>query len=267
MAHLKKSFRRAFPFLLVWSIVTVTPGFGQFTPKPSPEVVQVIYRSNSCFTQGFFYEKGLFWESCGLRGESALQISNERGELLQKKPVADHFFAEGLTRGREGALIQLTWQSQKVLIWDAAGQSNQVINYPLKEGWGIAYKGRDYLVSDGSSSIWTFDGKLSKKSKFTLLDQKGNPLDQINELEWTGSYLLANVWQTQKIVVIDVEKKQVVETWNMSSLWKYFSPAQKSKIDVLNGIAWDKDSKRLWVTGKWWPAIFEVYLPGSVIYQ
>ncbi len=228
------------------------------------EIVSIIKRKSDCFTQGLQFSGGKFYESCGLYGSSSWRVLDSSWNVLKTKKIANSYFAEGLVY-RNGQIIQLTWENPKVLFWNVKlSKKISEKKLPLPEGWGISLHPQGYYVSDGSSKLSLLDNEFSVIKQVNVsFNQKD--VKQLNELESVGGLVLANVWQTNFILVIDPNSGQVIETWDASALFSLVGDKQIA--DVLNGIAWDSGQKRLWVTGKKWDRVFEIKLPQSLIYQ
>ena len=174
---------------------------------------------------------------------------------MQSQPLAAEFFGEGLTTWR-GKLIQLTWQSQLGFVYD------QKTLRPLKrfrygtEGWGLTHDGRRLILSDGTANLYFLDPENFAALGQITVKENGVPVPWLNELEFVQGEVYANVWHTQRIARISPQTGQVTGWIDLSGL-----PGPMYKLgeeDVANGIAYDAQSKRLFVTGKRWPRLFEI---------
>ena len=211
------------------------------------------------FTQGLFFKDGFLYESTGMQGRSSLRkVELTTGRVLQKQALAPELFGEGIAEV-DGAIVGLTWTSQIGLVFDAKTFKEKKRFSYTGEGWGLASGGQYAYMSDGTASIRVLDRKLKEVRRFDVTVD-GAPLTRLNELEWVEGQLFANVWGTDMIARIDPASGKVVG-WIV--LTKLLEPAQRgtNSVDaVLNGIAYDSKQKRLFVTGKLWPKLFEIEL-------
>ena len=228
------------------------------TPVYTFEIVRSFPHDRAAFTQGLAYRDGFLYEGTGLQGRSSLRkVRIETGEVVQHAELAQEFFGEGITIvGNE--IIQLTWQSQTGFIYNLSDfRLLRRFSYS-GEGWGLTTNGREIFMSDGTPEIRVLEpGTLAEKRRFTVRD--GNTaIDQLNELEFVNGEIFANVWQTDRIARISPQNGKVVGWIDLKGL---LSPVYHLEPGaVLNGIAYDSAGKRLFVTGKLWPSIFEIRL-------
>lgn len=206
------------------------------------------------FTQGLLYHQGKLYESTGLRGRSELRIVDpDSGRVITRRPLSPRHFGEGLARVDE-RLYQLTWTSGEGFVHELADLS-PVSRFRYRgEGWGLAFDGRVLWMSNGTALLtrWAPFGFRSAGAPVTVrLD--GVPVMRLNELEFVDGMLFANVWRTDRIVRIDPTSGQVTGWLDLKEL---MTPRERAAADVLNGIAWDPDGRRLMVTGKLWPKLF-----------
>jgi glutamine cyclotransferase len=210
----------------------------------------------NAFTQGLLFHDGALLESTGLYGQSRLrQVDWHTGTVEKEIAVANQYFAEGLTV-LNGKAYQLTWKNGVGFIYDVdTFQKLGEFRYE-GEGWGLATDGTHLVLSDGTNRIRFLDPATFAVIRTIAVDLNGKPLDQLNELEWVGGEIFANVWQTDWIVRIDPATGHVRGVIDCSGL---LSPAdRRQNTDVLNGIAYDSAADRLVITGKNWPKLFEV---------
>jgi glutamine cyclotransferase len=211
------------------------------------------------FTQGLFYKDGFLYESTGLKGQSSIRkVQLETGKVLQKKDFSEEYFGEGIAPA--GAdIVSLTWTSKVGFVFDAK-------TFKLKrrfsyegEGWGLASDGKALFMSDGTAAIRVLDPKTLGEVRRFQVTADGKPIVNLNEVEWVDGQLYANVWGSNVIARIDPASGKVVGWIDLAGLadptWKGMGPD-----DVLNGIAWDAGRRRLFVTGKHWPKLFEIEL-------
>ncbi|MYN07319.1 glutaminyl-peptide cyclotransferase [Pseudoduganella aquatica] len=211
------------------------------------------------FTQGLLFQNGILYESTGLNGRSSVRkVALETGKVLQKTDIPAQFFGEGIT-AVGNVIIGLTWTSQTGFIFDSETlQLKQTFSYP-GEGWALATDGERLYMSDGTAYIRVLDPKTMQQTRRIRVTADGEPVTQINELEWVEGQIYANIWQTDKIARIDPFSGRVMGWIDLSGL------AAKAGIEsgsdnVLNGIAYDSAKRRLFVTGKLWPKLFEIEL-------
>ena len=231
----------------------------QQDPVALEPVVQARYPHDpSAFTQGLVFADGRFYESTGLYGESTLrEVIPESGEVIRSLPLEARYFGEGLALA-DDRLIQLTWRSGVAFVWDAdTFELLDTFRYET-EGWGLCFDGADLWMSDGSAVLVRRDPDTFAVRGRVEVTDRGEPLGLLNELECVGDHVYANVWQTDTIVRIDKETGRVAATIDASGLLGQEERAALNAQAVLNGIAWDPETERFWLTGKLWPAVFEV---------
>ena len=212
------------------------------------------------FTQGLFFRDGHLYESTGLNGRSTLRkVELKTGKVLQKTDLPAEVFGEGSTAFGEH-IFGLTWQSKVGYVFDAKTFAVKGRFQYEGEGWGLASDTKYVYMSDGSASIRVLDPKNMKELRRVQVTAEGKPIDSLNELEIVDGELYANVWGTDVIARIDPASGKVVGWVDLRNL---LPPAQRGtgSVDaVLNGIAWDGKGRRLYVTGKFWPKLFEIEL-------
>ncbi|UCE22282.1 MAG: glutaminyl-peptide cyclotransferase [Candidatus Aminicenantes bacterium] len=212
------------------------------------------------FTQGLVFENGYLYESTGRYGLSRLRkIRLETGEILQEFPLSPKVFGEGITIYKD-RIIQLTWLSQIGFVYDKKSfRLLSSFRYPARmEGWGITTDGEHLIMSDGSNRLFFLDPDSFRVRRTLEVVDNENPVYNINELEYIDGVIYANVWQSPKIIIIDPSSGQVTARINFSGI---VPKEYRSHTDyVLNGIAYDPGGKRLFVTGKMWPYVFEIEL-------
>jgi glutamine cyclotransferase len=227
-------------------------------PEYTFKIVRVFPHDPTAFTQGLVYHDGFLYEGTGLNGRSSLRkVRLETGEVVQHVDLASDFFGEGIAIVKN-EVFQLTWQSQVGFVYKLDDFSFvRQFSYP-GEGWGLTANGREIFMSDGTAEIRVLNATtLKEKRRFTVHDGS-TPIDQLNELEMVQGQLFANIWQTDRIARISPQSGKVVGWIDLTGL---LSPVYRRRSDaVLNGIAYDSTHKRLFVTGKLWPSIFEIEL-------
>jgi glutaminyl-peptide cyclotransferase len=224
-------------------------------PVHSYKVVASFPHDTTSFTQGLVFADGELYESTGLNGESTLRrVDITTGRTLQRIDVPKPYFAEGLALvGDE--LLQLTWQHRLGFVYDKnTFTQKRTFTYDT-EGWGIAYDGASRLVmSDGSDTLTYLDPRTFAASKTLRVRDAGRPVSGLNELEWIEGEIWANVWQTDRIARISPNTGEVNAWIDLSSLFPHRVPPA----DVLNGIAYDKATRRIFITGKKWPRLYQI---------
>lgn len=222
----------------------------------SYEVVNSYPHDPTSYTQGFVWADGGFYESSGLYGQSKLRrLEFPSGKVLKQIQIDPELFAEGLTL-IEPRLIQLTWKSHRGFVYDKdTFRLLQEFSYDT-EGWGLTFDGKNLILSDGSSDLFYLDPQTFKPTKTLPVTMNGEPVRELNELEFIEGEIWANVWQTDLIIRINPSTGQVASFLNLKSILR---PSERPGSEaVLNGIAYDPVQKRIFITGKLWPRIFEI---------
>lgn len=227
-------------------------------PVQGFDVVKAYPHDDKAFTEGLFFHDGHLYESTGLYPSFIRQVRLETGEVLRQRDLPTIYFGEGST-ALNGKLYNLTWRNQIGFIWKLDDFSALGGFSYTGEGWGLTNDGARLIMSDGTDQIRFLDPETLAETGRIHVKADGQPLDQINELEWVDGELLANIWQDSRIARIDPTTGQVKAFIDLSSLVPN-DPGMDPNDDVLNGIAWDAAGKRLFVTGKRWPQLFEIRL-------
>jgi glutamine cyclotransferase len=237
--------------------VATTNASPSATPMYSYEVVHTFPHHSKAFTQGLVFLDGVILESTGLNGQSTLRrVELATGKVLQQVAVPDQYFAEGLAV-LNGKLFQLTWQNGKGFVYDLETLRLEMEFTYAGEGWGLTTDGRLLIQSDGTDQLRFVDPiTFDVKRRLNVSDQ-GRPVNRLNELEYIKGEIFANVWGTDLVMRIDPATGKVLGIVDFSGL---LSSQERARTDVLNGIAYDAKSDRLFVTGKLWPKLFEVRL-------
>jgi glutamine cyclotransferase len=238
--------------VLAICLASASPAFAADTYT----VVHSYPHDRQAFTQGLFYQDGHLYESTGLRGRSSLRMVDlQTGRILQFQSVADRYFAEGLAPWGN-TLIQLTWQSQLAFVYDRFSfKLVRTFHYP-GEGWGLTQDGKSLILSDGTANLRFLDPATFREVRRVTVKDRGVPVTEINELEYVRGQIYANIWQTDRIARISPATGAVLGWIDLTGL---LPEDQRSSRDaVLNGIAYDPERDRLFITGKLWPKIFEI---------
>jgi glutamine cyclotransferase len=223
-------------------------------------VVHTYPHDPEAFTQGLVYHDGFIYEGTGLRGRSSLRrVELQSGKILQVHSLEQRFFGEGIAIFGD-KLYQLTWQSGLGFIYDWRSFEPLGTWQYEGEGWGLTHDGTHLIMSDGTSTLRFLDPETLQVVRQVEVRARSGPVVRLNELEYVRGEVYANVWQTDRIVRIDPQSGAVVGWIDLSGL---LSGVDGSQVDVLNGIAYDAEGDRLFVTGKLWPKLFEIeLLPG-----
>ena len=224
-------------------------------------VVHVYPHDPAAFTQGLLYHDGFLYESTGLQGQSSLRkVELETGRVLQRFDVSGQYFAEGLALVGD-RLYQLTWQSRLGFVYDLRTfQVQRLFNY-RGEGWGLTHNGTSLILSDGSNRLRYFHPETFDPQQEVEVFDGQRPLNLLNELEYIDGEVWANIWQSDRVARINPRTGQVLGWIDLSGLLS--AEDRRRPVDVLNGIAYDPQGKRLFVTGKLWPKLFEIELVQS----
>jgi len=228
-------------------------------PVEGYEVVRAFPHDPTAFTEGLFYKDGFLYESTGLEGHSTIRkVKLETGEVLQATRLPPSLFGEGIV-DRGGDLVALTWRNHVGFVLDLATFTLLSQFKYDGEGWALTRNEHEIFMSDGTSSLRVLDPKTLEEKRRIPVTAEGKPVDQLNELEWVDGVIYANIWQTDRIARIDPATGHVLGWVDLSGLLatKGFAVGHP---DVLNGIAYDAKGRRLFVTGKMWPWLFEIRL-------
>jgi len=225
------------------------------TPVSRYEVVRAFPHDPKAFTQGLEFADGFLYEGTGMNGASGIRkVRLETGEVLQIQKLEERYFGEGITLFGD-SIVQLTWQAETGFVYDRKTFERRRSFSYTGEGWGLTHDDKRLIMSDGSSSLRFLDPKTFKEIGRVNVTDGGRPVTQLNELELVKGEIYANVWQTERIARISPKSGEVVGWIDMRGL---LAPGESSGADVLNGIAYDASTDRLFVTGKWWPKLFEI---------
>ena len=232
------------------------PARAPAAPASGYKVVAEFPHSTSSYTEGFFYRDGLFYEGTGLNGSSAvLVIEPETGKVLQRRDLPQQFFGEGIIDwGHE--IYEWTWQSHICFVYDRFSlRPGGQFTYS-GEGWGMTRTATAIITSDGTATLRFRDPKTFQETRHIVVKDNGNPVEQLNELEYIKGEIYANIWHSDRIARISPRDGHVIGWIDLTGLM----PASRrvNAESVLNGIAYDAKNDRLFVTGKQWPAVFEI---------
>ncbi len=245
--------------LIISLLLICVPLHAQEQPQQySYKVVNIYPHNINSFTQGLFYHDGHLYEGTGKNGLSALsKINLEDAEVLMSKRLSRRYFGEGIELVGD-KIYQLTWQSHMVFVYDKENFEQIGTHYNATEGWGLAFDGKQLIMSDGTTKLQFIDPETFVPVREVEVTLNGNPINNLNELEYINGEVWANVWQTDFILRIDPATGKVNSFIDFSNL---SDQTQLGSVEaVLNGIAWDETQQRLFVTGKHWAHLFEVEL-------
>ena len=227
------------------------------------EVVNTYPHDETAFTQGLFFKNGVLYETTGQYGQSSVRrVDLESGAVEKKRFLPAVVFGEGSVAW-EDKIIVLTWRSGQGYVLDAETLKVQKRFKYAGEGWGLTHDGARLIMSDGTATLRFLDPETLKETGNLNVTYRGEPLASLNELEWVDGALFANVWGSEAIVRIDMKSGEVDAVADMRGLLSD-DEITNGKPDVLNGIAYDPSTDRLFVTGKYWPKLFEVTLKPDI---
>jgi len=230
-------------------------------PVYTYQVINTYPHDQDAYTQGLIFESGFLYEGTGRYGRSSLRkVELETGKVLQRHQLRSHYFGEGITIwGNQ--IIQLTWLNHTGFVYDKSSFKLLKRFYYTFEGWGITHDDKKLIISDGSAILHFWDPvKLEELDSIQVHDDYG-PVEGLNELEYIQGQIYANIYTTDLIAIIEPSSGQVTGWINLQGI---INPADYSEeIGVLNGIAYDSQQERLFVTGKLWPKLFEIQLSSS----
>lgn len=238
--------------------------FLRVTPEATPvyhlnkhfTITGIYPHDSNAFTQGFIYLEGKFYESTGLYGMSSLRKTDPAtGEILKKVKLPDDFFGEGIA-AIDDRLYQLTWKSNTGFIYNLDDLTFAGTFSYETEGWGLTTDGTNLIMSDGSSTIYFIDNndfRILRKVAVYLMDK---PLERLNELQYIRGRIFANIFKEEKIVAINADTGNVEFIIDLSDLIS--KHLDRKAVDVANGIAYDSENNRIFITGKYWPLVFEI---------
>lgn len=225
-------------------------------PVIEVDIIDTYDHDNLAFVQGLLYHDGKLYESTGRKGQSTVRILDlERKEPAIKTALDDDLFGEGIVIW-EDRLIQLTWQDEKVLEFDPS-TLELIKTHDLEgEGWGLTHNDEHLIMSDGSSRLRFLDPDTLETVRTIAVRMDGRRVPQLNELEYANGHIYANIWHKDYVVKIDPDTGNVIGKVDLANL---IPRSRRADDAVLNGIAYDKENNRWFVTGKLWPTLFEVH--------
>jgi len=231
----------------LWS--DIIPATRQFS------VLKTFPHQSGSFTQGLEFYKGNLYESTGLNGQSKLmQVDLKTGSILKSTALPNQFFGEGITIV-DNKIYQLTWTSGQCFRYTMDFVPDKTLTYHT-QGWGLTHHDQTLILSDGTNKLYFLTPDFQIKGQISVYDHKG-PIMNLNELEYVDGYVYANIWQTNRIVQIDVTSGKVVGNLNMEAI---LPAGVDTKEHVLNGIAFQPQENAFYITGKNWPTLTKIQL-------
>jgi glutamine cyclotransferase len=246
-------------FLAVLALISCAcgPAVPAGIPTYTYQVVHTYPHDPDAFTEGLFFDSGFLYESTGLEGHSAIRKERlETGEVVEKRDLVSTYFGEGIVRWKD-RLIQLTYKTEIGFVYNFnTFELEKSFDYK-GEGWALTHDGKRLIMSDGSPELRFLDPETLKETGRVTVTSQGQPVKNVNELEWIKGEIFANIWQTETIARIDPKTGAVTGWIDMTGL---LSPADRAgtQAEVLNGIAYDAKTDRIFVTGKNWPKLYEI---------
>jgi len=240
--------------VLAFSMYFSTLHHESMIPSYTYHIVNVFPHDPQAFTQGLVFHNKMLYESTGLYNFSSLRrVELETGKVLQITQLPDHYFGEGMTIIQD-KIVQLTWKSNIGFVYDLH-TFTLLQNFSIAgEGWGLTCDGQQVIMSDGTATLSFLDPETFNKIR-EIQVQDNYPLDRINELEYIQGEIFANIWKTDNIARINPTTGQIVGWLNLTGLYE---PDVDDRNNVLNGIAYDAQNDRIFVTGKRWPYLYEI---------
>jgi glutamine cyclotransferase len=239
---------------LIWLLLAVAP----VRADTGWTLVRSYPHDAAAFTQGLLYHDGLLYESTGQVGQSDIRIVRLRdGKVLRRVKVPPPYFGEGLVLWKD-RLVSLTWRHGRGFIWSLPDLRKFGGFAYDGEGWGITSDGKRLIMSDGTATLRFLDPETLKETGRIRVTWQGAPVAMLNELEYVDGEILANVWMTTRIARIAPASGDVIDWIDLAPLAR--QTGGNGRDNVLNGIAWDAKGRRLFVTGKYWPKLFEIRL-------
>jgi glutaminyl-peptide cyclotransferase len=246
-------------FLFALAVLAALPRLAYAAvPVYGATVVHRYPHDPKAFTEGLLYHDGFLYESTGRDGQSSVRkVVLATGAVVQEKSLDPGYFGEGIVVWKN-RLIQLTWQTHIGFIYDLATfQQLSTFHYP-GEGWALTSDGRQLIMSDGTSDLRLLDPESLNETGRIHVTCDGQPVRLLNEIEWVKGEVYSNIWRTNYIAEIDPATGNVTGLIDLAALAN--ATVVPAAENVLNGIAYDAKADRLFVTGKLWPALYQIKL-------
>ena len=228
------------------------------------KIINTYPHDKKAYTQGLEYYNGFLYEGTGQKGESSIRKVNlTTGEVLQQKDLDAQYFGEGITI-LNNKIYQLTWRGGVGFVYnlDTFEKESEFKYTKSREGWGLTNNGEKIIKSDGTENIWFLNLETLVEESYIEAYTDSRKVENLNELEYVNGMIYANVWQQNSILIINPINGKIEGVANLNSLKEHIQKEQtlQERDDVLNGIAYDKDNNRLFVTGKHWGKLYEIEL-------
>lgn len=266
--YIRMSLRSTYPLLL---LTLISCGGNQEPTSKVPEkkqanepailnyaIVDQLPHDTSSYIEGYEFHNGQLYESAGQYGKSKLmKVDLKTGKALQQNTMEKKYFGEGITV-LNGKLFQLTWKEKTCIVYDLATlKSIKTLEYD-GEGWGMTNNGKQIIMSNGSNNLYFRDPETFRLMNSIGVNDNNGPVGNINELEYVNGKILANIWQSDVIIKIDPESGRVIGKADFGNIRQQYFPEAQETAEVMNGIAYDSTTKKLFITGKNWPKTFQV---------
>jgi glutaminyl-peptide cyclotransferase len=238
--------------LAAWLLLV--PGTPRVPPLYSVNVAATLPHDDQAFTEGLLFQNGNFYESTGEIGTSGIRkVDPNTGEPLQQQDLTPPYFGEGIVAFKD-KLYQVTWKDQAGFVYKLGDMSPSGTFSYTGEGWGLTHNDKQLILSDGTPTLRFLDPDTLKQVSTLTVTAGGCPVKNVNELEWVDGEIYANIWQTNLIARIDPATGKVKSFLDVGAL----GPHSDNPDAVPNGIAYDAAGKKLFVTGKLWPQLYQV---------
>ncbi|MFO7672350.1 MAG: glutaminyl-peptide cyclotransferase [Lutibacter sp.] len=228
------------------------------------KIINTYPHDKGAYTQGLEFLNGFLYEGTGKKGSSSIRkVELKTGKVLQQKDIDEQYFGEGITIFNN-KLYQLTWQSGVGFVYDLnTFEQEKTFNYTKsREGWGLTHNGEKLIKTDGTEFIWFLNPETLVEESYIEVYTNERKVEKLNELEFVNGLIYANIWQQNTILMVNPNTGKVEGVANLTSLKTIIDKEQKldDADEVLNGIAFDKENNRLFVTGKHWSKLYEIEL-------
>ncbi|MFI5133021.1 MAG: glutaminyl-peptide cyclotransferase [Chitinophagales bacterium] len=260
--------KKLIPFILATTIIACknkdNNGNGTDGQKPvqgpkniSYSIINSYPHDTSSYTQGLLIYKGEMYEGTGMEGRSRLmQVDLKTGKFSKKIDLDKQYFGEGITILND-TIYQLTWKNKVVFVYTLK-DFKKVKEFSINtEGWGITTDGNELIVSDGTSNLYYYNPSTFRLLRTQEVTEEGSLSHNLNELEYIDGYIYANQWQYPYILKIDSKSGEIIAKADLTDVWNRVQ-AKDPGADVPNGIAYDAATKKIYVTGKYWPELYEI---------
>lgn len=249
-------------FILLALAAVLAVSASAAAPVSGYKVVAAYPHSTRSYTEGFFYRDGLFYEGTGMKGRSAvLAIEPETGKIVQRRDLPEQYFGEGIIDWGPN-LYEWTWQSHICFVYDRFSlRPVRQFTY-TGEGWGMTRTAKEIITSDGTATLRFRDPDTFRETRHIVVKDGASTVDELNELEYIHGQIYANIWHSDRIARISPKDGHILGWIDLTGLL----PADQ-RVDsksVLNGIAYDPQHDRLFVTGKRWPSVFQIKVLDAV---